>query len=150
MVLRLKIAVQGLQTNPTISVDLVNAITHAIIATASTILPSNGEVDITFSQNPTNALYLTISGGAILKTASATAMVAVNNFINYDFTTAKSKAFRGNQIEKTTGVWALYNGDFNQDGVIDNSDAPLFDDSVMNLIDLESNIINSIYSMLPV
>jgi hypothetical protein len=41
---------------------------------------------------------------------------------NYDFSVQATKAFGANQIEMAPGIFALYTGDINQDGVIDGLD----------------------------
>jgi hypothetical protein len=52
--------------------------------------------------------------------------VAITNGTTYDFTSAASQAYGNNQIEVTPGVYAIYSGDMNQDGSINEADLPMF------------------------
>jgi hypothetical protein len=45
----------------------------------------------------------------------------------YSFTNAASKAYGSNQVEVSPGVWAMFSGDINQDGFIDNGDFSLWE-----------------------
>jgi uncharacterized protein (TIGR02145 family) len=52
--------------------------------------------------------------------------VAITNGTTYDFTTAASQAYGNNQIEVAPGIYAIYSGDMNQDGTINEADLPIF------------------------
>ena len=48
--------------------------------------------------------------------------VAISSAVNYDFTSAASKAYGNNQASVNGGYFALYSGDLNQDGMIEAGD----------------------------
>lgn len=54
--------------------------------------------------------------------------------MNFDFTTAANKAFGSNQtqVDASPVEFAIYNGDVNQDGVIEGSDLSLIDNDAFN------------------
>ncbi|MBK8549663.1 MAG: hypothetical protein IPL53_00870 [Ignavibacteria bacterium] len=54
-----------------------------------------------------------------------------NNLLNYDFTTAESQAF-GDNLVNVNGLWSIYTGDVNTDGVVDLSDIALIYNDVLN------------------
>ncbi|MBE0663453.1 MAG: hypothetical protein IH597_13415 [Bacteroidales bacterium] len=68
--------------------------------------------------------YLTIRTRNHLETVSAVA-VDLSNTNSYDFTTTASQAYGSNQVQLESGVFGIYAGDVNQDGVVDGSDAAL-------------------------
>jgi hypothetical protein len=71
----------------------------------------------------TQKYYLVVTGTNILETWSSTgiAFKAYPSTTTYDFTTAASQAYGGNMSKNGT-KWEIYNGDVNQDGIIDSSD----------------------------
>jgi len=48
--------------------------------------------------------------------------VTMGQTVSYDFTTAASQAYGNNQFHLGNGVYALWSGDLNQDGVIESAD----------------------------
>ncbi|MEO6695817.1 MAG: hypothetical protein ABIY50_09615 [Ignavibacteria bacterium] len=63
--------------------------------------------------------------------SAAPITIAQYNGGSYDFTTAASKAFGDNQI-LIGSVYAIYNGDINQDGIVDGSDGAAIDNAAAN------------------
>lgn len=57
-----------------------------------------------------------------------------NPSFDYDFTNSASQAYGSNQIQVSNnpGIFAIYSGDVNQDGVIDILDVGMIDDDVFN------------------
>jgi hypothetical protein len=100
--------------------DVINP----IIATATAVVGTNGTVGLQFVVLPDEYFILVEHKNAI-KTWSATP-VAITNGTTYDFTTAASQAYGNNQIEVAPGIYALYSGDMNQDGTINEADLPIF------------------------
>lgn len=69
----------------------------------------------------TGIYYLTIRHRNHLETVSATTLnLSLTN--SYNFTDAASKAYGNNQKLLASGVWGIYAGDVNQDGVINAND----------------------------
>jgi uncharacterized protein (TIGR02145 family) len=100
--------------------DVINP----IIATATAVVGTNGTVGLQFAVLP-NEYYILVEHKNTIKTWSATP-VAITNGTTYDFTTAASQAYGNNQIEVAPGVYAIYSGDMNQDGTINEADLPIF------------------------
>jgi hypothetical protein len=65
-----------------------------------------------------NDFWISLKQRNHINTWSANA-ITINEYTNYNFTDAANKAFGSNQIEISTGSWALYSGDVNQDVTID-------------------------------
>jgi hypothetical protein len=68
--------------------------------------------------------YLTIKNRNHIETVSATTINLATQDL-YNFSDAANKAFGSNQKLLATGVYGVYAGDVNQDGVVDGSDAAL-------------------------
>jgi uncharacterized protein (TIGR02145 family) len=97
------------------------------IATSTVVLATNGTATAEF--DPTlfteSQYYIRLQHKNTIQTWSATP-VAITNGITYDFTTAASQAYGNNQIEVAPGIYAIYTGDMNQDGTINEADLPIF------------------------
>jgi len=143
---RLKLLPQG-NIEQTITVYLTD-FDDKVVASASGLLDANGnfEGDV---ETIEIAVRPIVYGATLLPTAGASLLNPINGVIEYDFTLATSQALGSNQI-LVDGVARIYNGDFNQDGSIDGSDAPFYDEAVMDLKDFESNIELSISAVLPI
>jgi uncharacterized protein (TIGR02145 family) len=100
--------------------DVINP----IIATATAVVGTNGTVGLQFAVLP-DEYFILVEHKNTIKTWSATP-VAITNGTTYDFTTAASQAYGNNQIEVAPGVYAIYSGDMNQDGTINEADLPIF------------------------
>jgi hypothetical protein len=53
--------------------------------------------------------------------------ITIASVTHYDFTSASTQAYGGNQFEVQNGVWAIYSGDIIQDGAIDALDYIILD-----------------------
>lgn len=65
--------------------------------------------------------YLVVRHRNMLETWSQNP-ITLTGFIQYNFSNAASNAFGSNQLEMEPGIYALYSGDVNQDGVVDGLD----------------------------
>src|SRR5688572_10064672 len=74
--------------------------------------------------------YIALKHRNALETWSSGA-VLLSQLTTYDFTTSASKALRSNMKDMGNSKFALYSGDVNQDGVINQAD-----------LDLEENYLN--------
>ena len=81
----------------------------------------------------TGTYYLTIKHRNHLETVSA----ATINFAvatSYNFTTAASQAYGNNMLELEAGVFGVYSGDINEDGIITAADVNDATNDVRNLL----------------
>jgi hypothetical protein len=97
------------------------------VATTTVVLATNGTATAEFDATllTESNYYLSLQHKNTIKTWSATP-VAITNGTTYDFTTAASQAYGNNQIEVAPGIYAIYSGDMNQDGTINEADLPIF------------------------
>jgi len=107
---------------------------YTMVDSAKAILDSNGNGNFTFS-NAVNSVsyYIVIKHRNGLETWSATGNSFTSGNLSYDFTLSSSQAFGNNQILKGT-KYCVYNGDVNQDGIIDGSDAAIIDNDIFNFV----------------
>lgn len=112
---------------------------YTIMYADTAILQTNGNVQFTIPQAFSgNSYYLVINHRNSIETWSANPQIITNGML-YDFTTASSKAYLGNQVNIGGGSFAIYSGDVDQDGVVDHSD----------LTDIENNSQLSTYGYYP-
>ena len=117
----------------TITIELHdNSPGYALSSSSQAILHSNGMV---YGEFPLSEIgsskYVVIKHRSSLETWSATP-VTVTPITEYNFSTAASQAFGDNQLEVSSGVFAMYTGDVNQDGFIDSFDFPALDTDIFN------------------
>ncbi len=100
---------------------------NQVVATTTVILANNGNITAQFDTTllAESQYYIAIQHKNTIKTWSATP-VAIINGTTYDFTTAASQAYGNNQIEVAPRIYAIYSGDMNQDGTINDDDLPIF------------------------
>jgi bacillolysin len=122
---------QGMVTNTTdvetVTVELIDPITLTPVASTTTTLKTDGTASAIFNSALSGSYYLAIKPRNGIKTWSSTPLAVSVSTPLYDFTTAATKAYGNNMIEIEPGVWAIYNGDMNQDGNIDNTDYTLWE-----------------------
>jgi hypothetical protein len=84
-------------------------------------LDVNGSAVVNVPALYNGSYYLTIRSRNGIETVSAAPVSFAGGTVNYDFSTAATQAFGGN-LKNINGVFVLYSGDVNQDGIIDVSD----------------------------
>lgn len=90
---------------------------------------SAGNIDLNTSGNSivnvpaiyNGSYYLTVKHRNSIETVSVMPISFATNTISYDFTTSASQAF-GNKMKDMGGVFAIYSGDVNVDGIVDGTD----------------------------
>lgn len=143
--LNLKTVIQGLynENNSTLnlkdtaSVYLRNSVSpYALADTALCVIDSLNFSGLCFFENAVNGNYYIVfthrnsiqtwskSGGESLTRGS---------LINYDFTTDSTKAF-GNNLKRIGSIYSVFNGDVNQDEIIDGSDNSLVDNDAVKFL----------------
>jgi N-acetylneuraminic acid mutarotase len=117
---------QGINAGPqncdTLELGLYDVSQGQITHTAKGILQTNGMLNVSFPAGTYKKLYyLVIQQRNHILTWSSVPLLLIQN-TNYDFTNMASKAYASNQIEVAPGVFAIFTGDINQDGVVDGLD----------------------------
>ena len=93
-------------------------------------LSTNGEITInTIPASITGLYYIVIKHRNSIETWSTDAIdFGVANPLTYDFTTTAANAY-GNNLKLMSGVFTIFAGDANQDGIVDGSDMAAIDNS---------------------
>ena len=151
-----------------ITVELRDPNTLAVVSSVNTLLYTNGTAVCIFPP-VNNSYYIVVRHRNNLVTWSAAPIAIGATPVYYDFSTAASKAYGNNQIQKEPGIWAMYSGDIQQDENIDLLDLSILEvdinnfengyfvtdlngDGNVDLLDaplLEDNVNNFIYSIHP-
>jgi hypothetical protein len=87
--------------------------------------------------------YLTLRTRNHLDIISDTLIVVDNGILNYDFTTDAAKAMGNQQAQLATGVYGLYAGDINGDGIIsvaDFNDYALYTAQISQYLNADLNL----------
>lgn len=121
--------------NDFVTVYLRNAASPYDKADSSmTLLNNSGNGVLQFTNASAGNYYIVVTHRNSIETWSAVPKTfTAGGVTNYNFSTAASQAFGSNQILKS-GKYCIYNGDVNQDGIIDAAD----------LSDTDNDIINSV------
>lgn len=85
-------------------------------------LLTNGNCVIDIPASYADNYYIVVKHRNSIETWSNNPISFAINSINYNFTDAASKAFGNNMNQVANGVYAIYVGDVNQDGLVDGSD----------------------------
>jgi hypothetical protein len=116
-----------------ITVELRNELTTSTVEyTSKTTLGTDGEFTI-IGIPPAligNSYYMVIKHRNSIETWSQLP-INITTYTYYDFSTAATQAYGGNQYEVEPDVWALYSGDINQDWSIDAFDYILLDPDII-------------------
>lgn len=111
----------------TLVVELIHPTTYSTIASTTAILQTNGTATATFNSAISGSYYLAVKPRNGIKTWSASPLTISSSNPLYDFTNSATKAYGNNMMQIEPGVWAVYNGDINQDGNVDNSDYSIWE-----------------------
>jgi hypothetical protein len=112
-----------------VTVELHDATTYALVDTATGTLNTDGSLSVTFNTAAAGSYYIAVKGSNLIQTWSAEPQAVGTTPLSYDFSSAATQAYGSNMREMEPGVFAFYNGDVNQDEVIDNVDTdPIFID----------------------
>jgi hypothetical protein len=89
-------------------------------------LNTTGAATVPVSLNYSGSYYLTVKNRNSIETVSAAPIAFSSPSINYDFSTAAAQAY-GSNMKNVGGVFVIYSGDVNQDGLIDLTDMTIID-----------------------
>jgi sugar lactone lactonase YvrE len=117
---------QGVGSNPLICDDVMIELHHstspyALVGSSNAILNTDGTIVANFTGILPGAYYVAVKHRNAIETWSSSP-VNINTTGNYDFSNLQSRAYGSNQTQIAPGLFALYSGDINQDGVIDGLD----------------------------
>ncbi len=109
---------------------------YAVVDSADALLDSlTYTATGTFSTAASGNYYIVIKHRNSVETWSASGVTFTKgSTASYDFTTAASQAYGNNETEVSTGVFAIYSGDCNQDGYVDPLDLSLVDQDSFNYV----------------
>ena len=105
-----------------------------VIARTSAMLHADGTAKVTLPGSINGkSYYIAIFHQSAIQTWSANPIVfgATNT---YDFSDNPAKAFGGNEVLTSSGAYAFFSGDINQDQNIDLSDYPSWDSDNFNFV----------------
>ena len=95
----------------------------AFLRSDGSITALDGVTPLTFSNNLTGTYYVVVKHRNHLAVMSSHFVQLINSSIKYDFTASEDKALGQNSmVELGNGLYGMYGGDTNGDGVIDNKD----------------------------
>lgn len=135
---------EGIDPNPgstntdTITVSLyLPSATSTAVQTFKGVIQTDGTLTCKFSNSILgHSYYIGLRHRSALETWSAAPVAFSSSVTSYDFSTAITQAYPDpfntfpQMIEVEAGVWAIYNGDVNQDGTIDASDFNMMEPDV--------------------
>lgn len=141
---QVKVIMQGyynsggyLNLKDTVRILLAEAVSpYAIVDSSDAVLDSTTFTATgTFSAAANGTYYIVVKHRSAVETWSASGVAYTSSgTVNYDFTSAASQAYGGNEVEVTAGVFAMYSGDCNQDGYVDPLDLSLVDQDSFNYV----------------
>jgi hypothetical protein len=116
-----------------VTVELHNATNYSTIEYSSGLMNLNTNGDIAITAIPvlySGSYYLTIKHRNSITTTSALPVSFTGPAISYNFSNAASKAY-GNNMGNWggLGVFVIYSGDVNQDGIVDSQDMILIENA---------------------
>ena len=121
------------ETSPANEVEEVSMTLWAgetAVETKTAMLHTDGNVSASFTHS--GDYVISIKPKNALEVFTPSALNLGEDDVNYDFTIDASQAFGSNQVEVESGVFALYSGDINQDGVIDQDDLSILNNAIEN------------------
>ena len=104
------------------TVELHDAVTYALVYTAVGTLHTDGHLSVTFNTAEAGSYYIAVKGSNLVQTWSAIPLAVGTTPLNYDFSTSASQAYGDNMQQVEPGVFAMYQGDFEVDDLVDLTD----------------------------
>ncbi len=141
---QVKVIMQGyynaggyLNSKDTVKILLAQSVSpYAIVDSSEAVLDSlTYTATGTFSSAPNGTYYIVVKHRSTVETWSVSGVAYTSSgTVNYDFSSAASQAYGGNEVEVDAGVFALYSGDCNQDGYVDPLDLSMVDQDSFNYV----------------
>ena len=147
--------VQDNYVTDNIMVELKDAITYELVASKETLLHTDGSATVTFTPELNGLYYIVVKHRNSIETWSANPIYVFDLPIIYDFTSSSDKAYGDNLVDLGSGFFALYSGDINQDGNVDNTDYSILESDLNNFttgysssdLNGDGNVDNTDYSI---
>ncbi len=116
-----------------VQIELHNATNYnTVVYTAPGVnLNTAGQAAITVPAMHTGSYYLVVKHRNSIETVSALPIAFSGTTISYNFTDNATKAF-GDNMKGLDGIYVIYGGDVNQDGVVDGLDMIPVDNQAAN------------------
>jgi hypothetical protein len=106
-----------------ITVELRDATTHSMVySNADVNLTTSGQAEVSVPGSNYHSYYIAVKHRNSIETWSASPVSFSGNSINFDFSADATYAYGNNLKQLATGVYGIYAGDVNQDGVVDEND----------------------------
>jgi hypothetical protein len=111
-----------------------SAYSTMVYAEANVSLNTDGNASLVIPDMLNGTYYIKVGHRNSLALVSSSSMSFAGSSLSYDFTTSASKASGNNQVDLGGGVFGMFGGDVNQDGIIDALDLILIDNDASNLL----------------
>jgi hypothetical protein len=151
------------------TIELHDAVDYSLVDTAIGTLKTDGTISVTFNTAAAGDYYIAVKGSNLVQTWSAEPQTVGAVAFSYDFSTAASQAYGDNMTEIEPGVFAMYQGDFEVDDLVDLTDYIVWETKYLDfafgveptdlngdgLVDLsdfliwESNYLNFVFASYP-
>ncbi len=115
-----------------VTVELHDAVdyTNVLYSSGNIYLTTDGISTVSdIPNNLSDSYYITILHRNSIETTCATPISFIGQSVDYDFTASASMAFGNNLKYESTGVYSIYGGDANHDGIVDGSDMAAIDNA---------------------
>ena len=110
----------------TVTIELHDPTTFALVDAVQGVLSTTGLVSATFTQ-PAGSYRIAVKHRNTIQTWAKNPIACTVATPLYNFSTAATQAAGDNQFEVEPLVWAFFTGDINQDDFIDGNDFPQYD-----------------------
>ncbi len=130
--LKVKFSIQGLWNGTTLTSDTVkiylrsSTAPYAPLDSITKLVNSQGNDSVSFLNAPAGSYYVSIKHRNSLETWSPLSQsLPIGSYSLIDLTTGQNAAY-GNNLIFSNGVWCMYSGDINGDGIINGNDFTVF------------------------
>jgi hypothetical protein len=105
-----------------------------VYSAASTNLNQDGTASISIPSTINDEYFVTVKTRNHIETVSSISQDFGGGHVTYDFTTSAGQAFGSNQVELDSGVFGIYAGDVDQNGVINVTDRTILNIDLSNVV----------------
>ena len=125
----------GLMVSDTVTTELHNSGSpYALVESKKGVLSTGGAGTFNFSTAVNGTpYYIAVKHRNGVETWSAAGNSFTTGDLSYNFTTAQSQAYSNNLVQ-IGSKWCIFNGDVNQDGIVDSGDLGVVDNDNANYV----------------